>query len=78
MFTTAHNSIMRNFYWLLQNFYYLMQIWLDKSISIFHNRLEILQMDWWGDVGYMLVYKIFEKMYLVFRINIRPHGKISF
>lgn len=38
----------------------------------------MLQMDWWGDMGYMLVYKIFEKMYLVLGWTSNHMGILAF
>lgn len=35
-------------------------------------------MDWWGNMGYMLVYKIFEKMYLVLGWTSNHMGKLTF
>lgn len=35
-------------------------------------------MDWWGDMGYMLVYKIFEKMYLILEWTSKHMGKLTF
>lgn len=34
-------------------------------------------MDWWGDLGYIIVYKIFEKMYLVLERTTNYMGKLS-
>lgn len=33
-------------------------------------------MDWWGDMCYIIVYKIFEKMYLVLEWIINYMGKL--
>lgn len=34
-------------------------------------------MDWWGELGYIIVYKIFEKMYLVLGWTANYMGKLS-
>lgn len=34
-------------------------------------------MDWWGDMCYIIVYKIFEKMYLVLEWTTNYMGKLS-
>lgn len=38
----------------------------------------MLQMDWWGDMNYMFVYKIFEKVYLVLGWTWNHMGKLAF
>lgn len=44
--------------------YQLLQVWFNK-IYFPCDKIWRTEMDWWGDLGYSLVYKIFEKTYLI-------------
>lgn len=55
----------------------LIDAYLTKVYTFSHDRLGIPQMDWWGDMCYIIVYKIFEKMYLVLEWTTNYMGKLS-
>lgn len=73
-FTMAFNTT-RNF--LLITVKLLLIEYLTKVYTFSHDRLGIPQMDWWGDLCYIIVYKIFEKMYLVLGWTTNYIGKLS-
>lgn len=56
-------NTMRNFL-LITVKLLLIDAYLTKVYTFSHDRLGIPQTDW-GDLGYIIVYKIFGKMYLV-------------